>query len=171
MKGEMALIGPRPERPEIVAVLADEIPNYTNRLIVLPGVTGLTQINLPPDSTLDDVRRKLVLDMEYIREAGLWLDLRILLSTFVRLLGIPGVRVMSIFRLRRPSPRIHSGYPVVPAVHLNDISINIGGNGNGNGHGNGKSDGNPANNDNPIIEDDSLLETTTTFSATPGKPR
>ena len=40
-KGEMALIGPRPERPEIVSVLAEEIPGYTDRLVVLPGVTGL----------------------------------------------------------------------------------------------------------------------------------
>ena len=74
VKKEMSLIGPRPERPEIAAVLAEEIPGYTDRLVVLPGVTGLAQINLPPDSTLDDVRRKLVLDMKYIKQAGPWLD-------------------------------------------------------------------------------------------------
>jgi lipopolysaccharide/colanic/teichoic acid biosynthesis glycosyltransferase len=107
VKNEMALIGPRPERPEIVAMLANEIPGYTDRLTVLPGVTGLAQINLPPDSTLDDVRRKVVVDVKYIRTAGPWLDARILMSTFVRLLGLPGERVMTLFRLR--CPEAHDG--------------------------------------------------------------
>ena len=107
VKKEMSLIGPRPERPEIVAVLAEEIPDYTDRLVVLPGVTGLAQINLPPDSTLDDVRRKLVLDMKYIKQAGPWLDARILMSTFARLLGLPGERAMTLFGLR--CPEAHGG--------------------------------------------------------------
>lgn len=109
VRGEMALIGPRPERPEIVAVLAKEILGYTDRLVVLPGVTGLAQINLPPDTTLDDVRRKLALDMEYIRTAGPRLDVRILLSTLFRLLGVPGNVAMRLFKLRRPAPRVN-GY-------------------------------------------------------------
>src|SRR5262249_33837708 len=50
IRGEMSLIGPRPERPEFVHILADEIPDYLNRLLVHPGITGLAQINLPPDS-------------------------------------------------------------------------------------------------------------------------
>src|SRR4051794_9739492 len=61
VRGEMDLIGPRPERPEIVARLVREIPNYEARLQILPGVTGLAQINLPPDATTDCVRKKLVL--------------------------------------------------------------------------------------------------------------
>jgi lipopolysaccharide/colanic/teichoic acid biosynthesis glycosyltransferase len=112
LKGEMALIGPRPERPEIVAALAKQIPNYTDRLIVLPGVTGLAQINLQPDNTVDDVRRKLALDMEYINTAGPWLDVRILLSTFTRLLGFPGALAMQFLRLSRLTPYIggrHAG--------------------------------------------------------------
>jgi lipopolysaccharide/colanic/teichoic acid biosynthesis glycosyltransferase len=109
VKGEMALIGPRPERPEIVAALVPDIPGYTNRLVVLPGVTGLAQINLPPDATLDDVRRKLVLDLEYVQTAGLLLDVRIFMSTFVRLLGLPGEVVMRWFRVKRPIPCIGPG--------------------------------------------------------------
>jgi len=88
LKGEMSLIGPRPERPEFVAVLTDQIPGYCNRLSVRPGITGLAQINLPPDTDLDSVRRKQVLDLQYIDTCGPWLDLRILASTFFRMLGI-----------------------------------------------------------------------------------
>jgi lipopolysaccharide/colanic/teichoic acid biosynthesis glycosyltransferase len=107
VKNEMSLIGPRPERPEIAGVLAQDIPGYTDRLIVLPGVTGLAQINLPPDSTLDDVRRKIMLDMKYIKEAGPWLDARILMSTLARMLGLPGELDMRLFGLR--CHEVHGG--------------------------------------------------------------
>jgi lipopolysaccharide/colanic/teichoic acid biosynthesis glycosyltransferase len=108
VKREMALIGPRPERPEIAAMLVESIPHYMDRLVVLPGVTGLAQINLPPDSTLDDVRRKLVVDVDYIKRAGPWLDARIFMSTFVRLLGLPGAAAMTLFGLHR-RPDVHNG--------------------------------------------------------------
>jgi len=101
IRGEMSLIGPRPERPEFVHLLAREIPGYLSRLDVLPGITGLAQINLPPDRDLDDVRRKLVLDREYIESAGLFLDLRILLCTLLRVIGIRGDIAMHCLRLRR----------------------------------------------------------------------
>ena len=87
-RGEMDLIGPRPERPVFVSQLAQEIPHYSARLQVLPGVTGLAQINLPPDETAECVRKKLVLDCAYIREADLFLDSRLLLCTFLRMIGI-----------------------------------------------------------------------------------
>lgn len=87
-RGEMAFIGPRPERPSIVERLADSIPGYTDRLQVLPGVTGLAQINLPPDETDECVRRKLVLDRKYIAMASPGLDARILVCTGLRMLGI-----------------------------------------------------------------------------------
>jgi lipopolysaccharide/colanic/teichoic acid biosynthesis glycosyltransferase len=87
-RGEMDLIGPRPERPVFVANLEREIPNYGARLQVLPGVTGLAQINLPPDETIDCVRKKLQLDCAYIREAGFAFDLRILICTSLRMIGI-----------------------------------------------------------------------------------
>jgi len=101
VKGEMLLVGPRPERPEFVEILKGKISGYTNRLAVPPGVTGLAQINLPPDSDLDSVRRKLALDLQYLEQANLWLDLRMLLCSLVRLLGMPGVIVMHLFLLRR----------------------------------------------------------------------
>ena len=101
LRGEMSLIGPRPERPEFVAVLSEAIPGYAERLTMLPGITGLAQINLPPDTDLDSVRRKQVLDMQYIREASLWLDIRMLLCTFLRLFGLSGELAMRVMRLKR----------------------------------------------------------------------
>jgi len=112
LRGEMSLIGPRPERPEFVAELINIIPEYSNRLAVMPGVTGLAQINLPPDSTIDDVRRKLVLDLKYINQAGLLLDLRMFFCTFLRLLGCPGFVAMRLFALHREVPEFP---PVQPA--------------------------------------------------------
>ncbi len=88
--GQMALIGPRPERPEFTAILEKKIPGYMFRTSVLPGITGLAQINLPPDSDLDSVRRKLVLDREYIENANLVMDLRIFFCTSMRIVGLPG---------------------------------------------------------------------------------
>jgi lipopolysaccharide/colanic/teichoic acid biosynthesis glycosyltransferase len=101
IKGEMALIGPRPERPEFTQKLAISVPGYLDRLAVRPGVTGLAQINLPPDTDLDSVRRKLILDLAYIREGSLWLDVRIFACTFARLLGVKGPRVTRLFGLER----------------------------------------------------------------------
>lgn len=101
LKGEMTLIGPRPERPEFCQVLARAIPGYLQRYRVLPGITGLAQINLPPDTDLDSVRRKLVLDLEYIQNGNLWLDLRILLCTGLKMLGFPGLRIAALLRLTR----------------------------------------------------------------------
>ncbi len=90
LAGEMSLIGPRPERPEFTSELADRIPSYLERLNVRPGVTGLAQINLPADTDFESVRRKLALDLAYIREGSLWLDTRILLCTCLRLVGMNG---------------------------------------------------------------------------------
>ena len=101
IKGEMALVGPRPERPEFTQRLAIEIPGYLDRLEVLPGITGLAQINLPPDTDLDSVRRKLVLDLLYARECGAWLDAKIMACTFARLFCIKGPRVTRLFGVER----------------------------------------------------------------------
>lgn len=103
-RGEMALVGPRPERPEIIKDLRQVIDGYEQRLSVMPGVTGLAQINLPPDQTIDDVRRKQFLDLQYIREANGWLDFRMIVATCLRMIGFPGTVVMWMLRLRRPVP-------------------------------------------------------------------
>ena len=75
LRGEMSLIGPRPERPEFVAQLEKTIPGYRNRHIVLPGITGLAQVQLSPDTDIDSVHRKLLYDLHFVGNLGLWLDL------------------------------------------------------------------------------------------------
>jgi lipopolysaccharide/colanic/teichoic acid biosynthesis glycosyltransferase len=101
VRGEMSLVGPRPERPEFVYVLAKQIPGYMDRLAVLPGITGLAQVNLPADTDLDSVRRKLALDCEYIDQASLLLDLRLILCTILRVFGLRGGRSVSLLGLSR----------------------------------------------------------------------
>lgn len=101
LRGEMSFIGPRPERPEFVVVLSEAIPGYVDRLVMLPGITGLAQINLPPDTDFESVRRKQVLDMQYVQEAGLWLDMRMLLCTSLRLFGVGGDLAMRLMRVER----------------------------------------------------------------------
>jgi lipopolysaccharide/colanic/teichoic acid biosynthesis glycosyltransferase len=119
VRGEMSLVGPRPERPEFVAILADQIPNYRQRLNVLPGITGLAQINLPADVDVQSVRAKLVLDLEYVATAGFWLDCRILASTALRLFGLRGGPAVSLLGLKRvvhlsPLPASSRSIPSVP---------------------------------------------------------
>jgi lipopolysaccharide/colanic/teichoic acid biosynthesis glycosyltransferase len=117
-RGEMDLIGPRPERPEFVAKLAREIPHYYARLQILPGVTGLAQINLPPDTTSDCVRKKLVLDCAYIREASFWLDVRILVCTFLRMIGIRHGLAAQWLRVKRHvglTTRAEAGFNAEPS--------------------------------------------------------
>jgi lipopolysaccharide/colanic/teichoic acid biosynthesis glycosyltransferase len=89
VKGEMSLIGPRPERPELVARLAREIPRYRERMQVRPGVTGFAQVQLPYDSGLESVRQKLAYDLYYIEAVSAGLDLRILLATALKMGGVP----------------------------------------------------------------------------------
>jgi lipopolysaccharide/colanic/teichoic acid biosynthesis glycosyltransferase len=99
LRGEMSLVGPRPERPEIVCTLEQKIPHYRQRLAVRPGLTGLAQIRLPPDSDLDDVRRKLAYDLYYVYRYDLLLDLKLLACTAFFLGGIPFALTRSCFRV------------------------------------------------------------------------
>ncbi len=87
--GEMSLIGPRPERPEFVPYLEHSIPHYRERLRVRPGITGLAQVQLPPDTDLASVRRKLAYDLFYVRHASPWLDLKLFFCTGLSLIGMP----------------------------------------------------------------------------------
>ena len=92
----------RPERPEFVGPLSVAIPGYEERLAVQPGVTGLAQIQLPPDTEIESVRRKLVLDRCYADSRDLWLDFRILLGTGLYLFGLSYSSVRRVMRLPNP---------------------------------------------------------------------
>lgn len=81
LRGEMSLVGPRPERPEFVAELAAKIPYYTFRLAVPPGLTGWAQVHVPYAATVDEHRRKLEFDLYFIRERSVGLYLLVLLRT------------------------------------------------------------------------------------------
>jgi lipopolysaccharide/colanic/teichoic acid biosynthesis glycosyltransferase len=89
LRGDMSLVGPRPERPEIVSALEPAILCYGDRVQIQPGVTGLAQVQLPPDVNLESVRRKLAYDLYYIEHASLWLDIRIIIATALAILKIP----------------------------------------------------------------------------------
>jgi lipopolysaccharide/colanic/teichoic acid biosynthesis glycosyltransferase len=101
LRGDMSLVGPRPERPQFVCVLAQAIPGYLNRLAVRPGITGLAQINLPADTDLACVQRKLVLDSEYVQSADLLLDTRVIVYSFLRIFKVPERWLLSRLRLAR----------------------------------------------------------------------
>ena len=96
LRGDMSLVGPRPERPEFVGPLARQIPGYYDRLAVRPGVTGLAQIQLPADEDIEDVRKKVVLDRCYAEKRDLWLDFRIMLGTAVYLFGFSYATVRKV---------------------------------------------------------------------------
>lgn len=82
LKGDMSWVGPRPERPHIVAKCIQEIPNYANRHQVLPGITGWAQIH-HPDATPNDNLLKLPYDLEYVEKAGFTFDAVIVWKTLV----------------------------------------------------------------------------------------
>jgi lipopolysaccharide/colanic/teichoic acid biosynthesis glycosyltransferase len=81
LKGEMNIVGPRPERPTIFAELREHIAEYPLRQRARPGITGLAQINHHYDRSLEDVRTKVHYDLEYIRRQSVAEDLRIMLKT------------------------------------------------------------------------------------------
>jgi lipopolysaccharide/colanic/teichoic acid biosynthesis glycosyltransferase len=85
--GQMSLVGPRPERPEITVKIDRVIPNFRDRLTVRPGVTGLAQMRLPADTDMEGVRKKLAHDLYYVREVSFLLDLRIAFSTAFYFMG------------------------------------------------------------------------------------
>jgi len=92
LTGEMALIGPRPERPQFVRQLAQDLPFYLARLSVRPGITGWAQVNLHYDGCRGDVHEKLRHDLYYIRHLSLRLDLTILRRTLVVVICGTGAR-------------------------------------------------------------------------------
>src|SRR5262249_22324278 len=103
LRGEMSLVGPRPERPEFVPGLERALPNYRLRLLVRPGVTALAQVQLKADTDLATVCRQLTYDLYYVRHASLWLDLRLVLCTATAVFGLPSPWLRRLLRI----PGVH----------------------------------------------------------------
>ena len=80
LRGEMSLVGPRPERPHFVSQLNDAIPFFADRTTVKPGITGWAQVNFPYGASLGDARQKLSYDLYYVKHRSLLLDALIMLS-------------------------------------------------------------------------------------------
>ena len=116
LRTEMSLVGPRPERPEFVPKLAQAVPGYRERLLVRPGITGLAQIQLPPDTNLESVRRKLAYDLYYIAYMSLWLDLPILFNTACKVVGIPFEYSRKVF-LVPGGARVEEAYETAVVVN------------------------------------------------------
>jgi sugar transferase (PEP-CTERM system associated) len=92
LKGEMSFVGPRPERPEFVAGLEEQLPYYAERHMVKPGITGWAQINYPYGASIEDSRHKLEYDLYYAKNYTPFLDLLILLQTLRVVLWNEGAR-------------------------------------------------------------------------------
>ncbi len=92
LRGDMSLVGPRPERPFFVDQLTQEIPFYALRHSVKPGVTGWAQVRYQYGSTIEDSMEKLQYDLYYVKNHNLWLDLRILVDTVTVVLTGKGAR-------------------------------------------------------------------------------
>ena len=81
LRGEMTIVGPRPERPQLVSRLVAELPEYALRTRVIPGITGLAQIRNGYDDSMESVVRKVQYDLYYMRNSSLLLDIEIMAST------------------------------------------------------------------------------------------
>jgi lipopolysaccharide/colanic/teichoic acid biosynthesis glycosyltransferase len=101
--GQMSLVGPRPERPEFLEQLERALPNYRQRLAVRPGLTGLAQVQHGSDTDLASVRRKLDYDLYYVECMNPWLDLRLVVGTVFRCLGIPSTWIGRFLQLPEPN--------------------------------------------------------------------
>ena len=92
LRGDMSMVGPRPERPGFVAQLGEAIPRYHDRASVKPGITGWAQVNYPYGASVEDARMKLAYDLYYVRHRSLFLDMLILLATVRVVLFQEGAR-------------------------------------------------------------------------------
>jgi lipopolysaccharide/colanic/teichoic acid biosynthesis glycosyltransferase len=126
LKGEISLIGPQPERPEFVPILESAIPNYHQRMAVRPGMTGLSQVYLPPGTGIPSVRKKIQFDLYYIREFGPLLDLQLLAASLFISLGVPrgfacrGLRLPQPLRAQQPTAE-----PTVIAFAFAETAIEV----------------------------------------------
>ena len=92
LKGDMSLVGPRPERSCFVETLNREVARYDERLLIKPGMTGLAQVHYRYDQSIEDVKRKLRFDLLYVRRMCLMLDARILAWTMLVVITGRGIR-------------------------------------------------------------------------------
>lgn len=90
LRGDMNVVGPRPEQPDIFADLRTQVDRYALRQQVLPGITGLAQVSQGYDQNLEDVRRKVAFDLEYVQRRSPTEDVRIMLRTVPVMLGRRG---------------------------------------------------------------------------------
>jgi len=92
LRGEMSFVGPRPERPDFVNMLAEAIPLYRERHVAKAGLTGWAQINYPYGASIDDARSKLSYDLYYVKNFSVLFDLLIIVQTIRVVLWPGGVR-------------------------------------------------------------------------------
>jgi lipopolysaccharide/colanic/teichoic acid biosynthesis glycosyltransferase len=116
LKGEMSLIGPRPERPEIASQIAQTLPAFRKRLVLRPGITGLAQVLLPADdpddAALEGVARKLEYDLLYADEMRFFMDVRIYICTICQLVAdIMGSICRALTNSYRETARINRALP------------------------------------------------------------
>src|SRR5690606_11366930 len=90
LKGDMSLVGPRPERPELNERLRAMIPYYDMRHLLKPGITGWAQVRYPYGASVEDAIAKLEHDIYYVKHASLAFDVHILWLTIGRVLGLRG---------------------------------------------------------------------------------
>jgi exopolysaccharide biosynthesis polyprenyl glycosylphosphotransferase len=92
LRGEMAIVGPRPERPEFVQTLSERVPYYRQRHSVMPGITGWAQINYKYGDTIEDTLMKLEYDLYYIKNVSVWLDFFIMFHTAKTMILVRGAQ-------------------------------------------------------------------------------
>lgn len=128
LQGNMSLVGPRPERPEIIVQLEKVLPRYCRRLDVRPGLTGLAQVLQPPDTDLNMVRSKLDFDLHYVDHWCLWLDIRIILATVPHILAVSPGSIARFFRFplfadsRAPKPSVSPSLSLAVAQDMAHFS-------------------------------------------------
>jgi exopolysaccharide biosynthesis polyprenyl glycosylphosphotransferase len=104
LRGEMSLVGPRPEREVFIQKLSEKIPFYAERLLVPPGVTGWAQVMAPYAASIEDSRRKLQFDLYYIKHMSFFLDVLIFLKT-IKTIMFGRERATAVSPLKRRSPQ------------------------------------------------------------------
>jgi len=91
LKGEMHMIGPRPERKYWIDIFKKEIPYYNQRHLIAPGITGWAQVNYPYGANSEDAYQKLMYDLYYIKNWSLWLEIKTIFKTILVMIGRKGL--------------------------------------------------------------------------------